>query len=91
MSCEVRVPAPLRSLTGGRGSVEVGGSTVRSVLREIEKRHAGLLDRICESGGELRSYVNIYVNDSDIRSLKGLDTEVGEGDTVFIVPAIAGG
>jgi molybdopterin synthase sulfur carrier subunit len=91
MPCEVRIPAPLRSLTCGLDRVDVGGSTVRLALRELEKRHAGLLDRICEGGGELRSYVNIYVNDIDIRSLKGLDTALGDGDTVFIVPAIAGG
>ena len=67
------------------------GSTVRSLLLELDRRYAGLLDRICEGRADLRSYVNIYINERDIRSLKGLDTVVGDGDTVFIVPAIAGG
>jgi MoaD family protein len=91
MPCEVRIPAPLQSFTGGKKSVDVKGGSVKSVLQELGARHEGLLERICESSGELRSFVNVYVNNRDIRTLDGLDTPIADGDEVFLVPAIAGG
>jgi MoaD family protein len=91
MPCEVRIPAPLRPFTGGKSRIELKEGTVRSLLQELGEGHEGVLDRICASGGELRSSVNIYVNDRDIKALSGLDTSVADGDEILIVPAIAGG
>lgn len=91
MTCVVVVPAPLRALTDGAGRVDLPGSTVRAVFDELGKMHPPLLERICEPDGGVRSFVNVYVNDLDIRNLQGLDTAVEEGDEILLVPAIAGG
>jgi molybdopterin synthase sulfur carrier subunit len=91
VSCEVRIPAPLRPFCGGEKSVDVEGDTVRSLLQELGRHHEGLLDRILGGDGELKSFVNVYVNDRDIRAFNGLDTSIADGDEIFIVPAIAGG
>lgn len=91
MPVSVRIPTPLRKLTAGASQVEAGGSSVQEVIRDLEANHPGLNERLCEENGELRRFINIYLNDEDIRFLKGLDTPVADGDTVSIVPAIAGG
>lgn len=91
VSCEVKIPAPLRPFCGGEKSVYLEGDSVRSLLQGLGRRHEGLLDRILGSDGELRSFVNVYVNDRDIRALNGLDTSTVDGDEIFLVPAIAGG
>ncbi|MGH7612117.1 MAG: ubiquitin-like small modifier protein 1 [Candidatus Dormibacteria bacterium] len=91
MSIKVRVPSPLRQLTGGASEVEVEGSTVADALGDLEKRYPGFAPRILEPGGGLRHFVNVYRNDEDIRSEGGLEATLSEGDDLSIVPAVAGG
>ncbi len=88
---KVRIPTPLRTLTGGAAEVEAGGGTVKEVLDDLEKRHPGMAQRIYDDSGELRRFVNIYVDDEDIRFVDGLSTVVKEESVVSIVPAVAGG
>ena len=87
----VRVPAPLRKLTNGSAEVHVSGVTLREVIDRLEAEYPGLKNRLCEDEGELRRFVNVFVGEEDVRFLSGLDTEVKSGQTVSIVPAIAGG
>ncbi|HMC82001.1 MAG TPA: MoaD/ThiS family protein [Candidatus Polarisedimenticolia bacterium] len=91
MSSTVRIPTPLRPLTQGKGEVQVLGRNVREALDHLEGQCAGIRARICDEKGELRRFVNLYLNDEDIRHLKGLESEVEDGDVLSIVPAIAGG
>lgn len=91
MAVKVRIPTPLQGLTGGVPEVEAEGKTVREVIDDLERRYGGIKARLCEESGEVRRFVNIFVNDEDIRFLKGLDTEVKDGDELSIIPAIAGG
>jgi molybdopterin synthase sulfur carrier subunit len=88
---KVRVPTQLRSITGGAAVVEVEGDTVGEVLANLEKAHPGMGERIFDSEGGLRRFVNVFVDDSDVRFLEGLSTPVLAGQTVSIVPAVAGG
>ncbi len=88
---KVRIPTPLRALTKNQGEVEMKGTTVAEVIDNLEASHPGVKDRLCDEQGELRRFVNIYVNEEDIRFLKGKDTSLKDGDEVSIVPAIAGG
>jgi molybdopterin synthase sulfur carrier subunit len=88
---KVRIPTPLRPLTKGQGEVEAKGDTVSEVIDNLNASHPGLKDRLCDDKGELRRFVNVYVNEEDIRFLKGKDTALKTGDEVSIVPAIAGG
>ncbi|MDB4976513.1 MAG: hypothetical protein JWN48_4854 [Myxococcaceae bacterium] len=90
MAITVRIPTPLRTLTGGADEVAIAGATVREALDNLEKKHPGLKERLLDEKG-VRRFVNIYANEEDIRFLDGLDTPVKEGDSVSIVPAIAGG
>ena len=90
MAITVRIPTPLRTLTGGADEVTAEGGTVRAVLGDLEQRHPGLEERLLDDKG-VRRHVNIYANEEDIRFLDGLDTALRDGDTVQIVPAIAGG
>ncbi len=90
MAVTVRIPTPLRTLTGGEDEVQAQGSTVRDVIEDLEKNYPGIKDRLCDDKG-VRRFVNIYANDEDIRFLENLDTALKEGDSVQIVPAIAGG
>ncbi len=91
MSVTVRVPSALRKLTHGRGELEAEGATVRDVLAHVGRENPDLLARITEEGGELRQFLNVFVNGTDIRYEKELETPVSEGDEVSIVPSIAGG
>ena len=91
MSVTVKIPTPLRPLTHGRDSVQVAGATARQVLESLEKECAGIRARVCDERGEMRRFVNLFLNDEDIRHLQGLDTLVKDGDILSIVPAIAGG
>ncbi len=91
MAVKVRIPAPLQSLTGGAAEVEAQGRTVREVIEDLERKYHGIKARLCDDAGELRRFVNIYVNDQDIRFQQGLDTELKDNDEVSIIPAIAGG
>jgi sulfur-carrier protein len=90
MAVTVRIPTPLRSLTGGEEQVSSTGATVRAVIEELEKNHPGMRDRLLDDKG-VRRFVNIYVGDEDIRFLDGLDTKLENGVEISIVPAIAGG
>ena len=90
MAIEVRIPTILRTYTDGERVVEGAGATVAEVIDQLETDHAGIKERLIE-GAEVRRFVNIYVNDEDIRFTGGLTTPVGDGDTVVILPAVAGG
>ncbi|BFU91977.1 MAG: MoaD family protein [Nitrospira sp.] len=88
---KVRIPTPLRPLTKGQGEVETKANSVVEMIEVLNSTHPGIKDRLCDETGELRRFVNIYVNEEDIRFLKGKDTSLKDGDEVSIVPAIAGG
>ncbi len=90
MAIEVRIPTILRTYTGGAKQVEGTGSTLGELIGDLEARHAGLQARLVD-GGQLRRFVNVYLNDEDVRFLSGLDTPVKDGDTVTVLPAVAGG
>ncbi|HEX3594495.1 MAG TPA: MoaD/ThiS family protein [Polyangiaceae bacterium] len=90
MAVTVRIPTPLRTLTGGEEQVQADGSTVQQVIDDLEKNHPGLRDRLLDEKG-VRRFVNIYVGDEDIRFLDGLATALKGNEEVSIVPAIAGG
>jgi sulfur-carrier protein len=90
MSTEVRIPTILRSHTDGAKVVEGKGGTLGELLDDLEGRHPGLRDRLVD-GGELRRFVNVYLNDEDVRFLGGLTTPVADGDAVTVLPAVAGG
>lgn len=91
MSVKVRIPSPLRNYTNGADVVETTGSSVGEVLGSLKSKAAGIETRLFKAEGQLNRFVNIYVNDEDIRFLKNLETPVKEGDEISIVPAIAGG
>jgi molybdopterin synthase sulfur carrier subunit len=91
VSVKVRIPTPLRKLTQDQAEVETDGSTIRDVVEDLEKQFPGFKERMCDDDGELRRFVNVYVGEEDIRFLKGLDTEIPEGELVSIIPAVAGG
>lgn len=91
MSVIVRVPTQLRSLTGGKAEVAADGGTVAAILAAVEKENPGLGERIFDENGSLRRFINVFVADEDVRFLDGLQTVVAEGQTVSIVPAVAGG
>lgn len=88
---KVRIPTPLRPLTKGQGEVETEARSVLEMIETLDSAHPGIKDRLCDETGELRRFVNIYVNEEDIRFLKGRLTSLKDGDEVSIVPAIAGG
>ena len=88
---QVRIPTPLRKYTGGAEAVQADGATVGALVADLDKRHPGIRDRICDESGAVRRFVNIFVNGEDIRFLQNLDTAVKAGDEVSVVPAIAGG
>jgi molybdopterin synthase sulfur carrier subunit len=91
MSTTVRIPTQLRSLTSGTGEISVDGSTVGEVLKALDAAHPGFNDRLFDDNGNLRRFVNVFLADEDVRFLGGLETPVGEGQTLSIVPAVAGG
>ncbi|MEA2933009.1 MAG: sulfur-carrier protein [Actinomycetota bacterium] len=87
----VRIPTQLRSLSGGEGEVKVDGTTVGQILTSLETAHPGFKARLFGEDGQLRRFVNVFVADEDVRFLQGLDTAVSDGQTVSIIPAVAGG
>jgi sulfur-carrier protein len=87
----VRIPPVLRPKTGGQPEVEAGGSNVGEVLRALTGEYPDTESQLFGEGGELNRYVNVYLNDEDVRVLDGLETSVSDGDTVVILPAMAGG
>ena len=90
MAIEVRIPTILRTYTDGAKQVEGSGSTLGELFTDLDHKHGGLRDRLVDDGG-LRRFVNVYLNDEDVRFLAGLDTPVKDGDTVTVLPAVAGG
>jgi molybdopterin synthase sulfur carrier subunit len=91
MSVPVRIPTPLRKLTQNQEIVQIEGATIRDVINNLEQRYPGLKERICDEQNNIRRFVNVFVNDEDIRFLQDAETAVKPGDEVSIVPAIAGG
>ncbi len=91
MSVTVRIPTTLRPLSGGNSTVEVDGSTLREVLDALDAAHPGFRDRLFDDEGKQRRFVNLFVADDDVRYLQGMDTPVPDGETVSIIPAVAGG
>ena len=91
MSIKVRIPTPLQKLTNNQSEVLVEAKNVDEMLAGLEKNHPGIKERLCDEAGKLRRFVNIYVNEEDIRSLQGQETALKGGDDVSIIPAIAGG
>jgi molybdopterin converting factor small subunit len=91
MSVTVRIPTQLRNLSGGAAEVAVSAGTLADVLGNLEAAHAGFAQRLFGDDGALRRFVNVFLNDEDVRFLEGLSTAVNDGDTVSIVPAVAGG
>jgi MoaD family protein len=91
MSVRVRIPTPLRPLTGGRSQVTTNGTTVAEVIGELAAEAPELRAQLLSDDGRLRSFVNLYLNGEDVRSRSGLDTALADGDEIAIVPAIAGG
>jgi sulfur-carrier protein len=90
MTIKVRIPTPLRTLTGGHDEVQAEGATVRDVFEHLEASYPGIKDRVCDEKG-VRRFVNVFLNEEDIRFLDGLESAVKAGDSVEIIPAIAGG
>ncbi|HEY3198362.1 MAG TPA: MoaD/ThiS family protein [Nitrospirales bacterium] len=88
---KVRIPTPLRPLTGGQGEVETHASDILSMIDSLNGQFPGLKSRICDDTGEIRRFVNIYLNEEDIRFMEGKNTLLKDGDQISIVPAIAGG
>ena len=91
MSVTVRIPTTLRPLSGGASTVQVEGSTLAEVLSALNSAHPGFSDRLFDQEGKLHKFVNVFVADDDVRYLDGLNTKVPSGETVSIIPAVAGG
>jgi molybdopterin synthase sulfur carrier subunit len=91
MTVTVQVPTPLRKLTNNQAEVDIQADTIGELVEGLEEAYNGIGEKLVDEAGEIRRYVNIYVNDEDIRFLDGVDTFLSEGDNVSIVPAIAGG
>jgi len=87
----VRIPTQLRTLTAGQGTATVDGSTVGEVLKALDAAHPGIAERLFDDTGALRRFVNVFVADDDVRFLQALATPVPDGETVSIIPAVAGG
>lgn len=91
MSVKVRIPTPLMKLTNNQAEVDAEGGTIEEMFNNLESQFGGIKERICEENGSPRRFINIYVNEEDIRFLEGEKTPIKDGDEVSIIPAIAGG
>ena len=91
MAVTVRIPTPLQKLTSDLAEVHAEGGTIREIVQYLESQYPGIKDRLCDESGQLRRFVNVYLNEEDIRFMQNEDTPVGDGAEVSIVPAIAGG
>lgn len=91
MGVLVRIPSPLRKITGELSEVECSGDTVKAIIEDLEARYPGVKDRLCDDGGEIRRFINIFVGEEDIRFLDGVNTTVSADQEISIIPAIAGG
>lgn len=91
MSISVRIPTPLRRVTNGVDKVDAEGDTLDQIIDSLDSQYPGIKGRLCDEDGELRNFVNVYVNGEDVRFMQGLATATKSGDEVSIVPAVAGG
>lgn len=91
MAVKVRIPTPLQKLTSNQAEVMSEAKSINQMLDELEKKHPGIKERLCDESGKLRRFVNVYVNEEDIRFMQGQDTALKDGDDISIIPAIAGG
>ena len=91
MSIVVRIPTPLRRLTEGQDKVDVVGDSLGGVIDAMNEQYPGIRERICDDQGQLRNFVNVYINGEDVRFLQGLETATTDGDEISVVPAVAGG
>ena len=91
MSLTIRIPTQLRTFTGGSGEVQVEAASVGDALKALDAAHPGLADRLFDDSGQLRRFVNVFLADEDVRFLEGLATPTADGQTLSIVPAVAGG
>lgn len=87
----IHIPSPLRRYTNGQNKVETNGSNIRELIDNLEAQYPGVKTRLCDDNGQIKRYVNIFVNDEEIRTLQGPDTTVADKDKVSIIPAMAGG
>lgn len=91
MAITVRIPQPLRNLTGDKSTVETRGSSLAEAIADLEANFPGVRERVMDDSGELRRFVNIYINGDDVRFMEGLKSPIKDGDEISIVPAVAGG
>ena len=91
MAITVRIPTPLRRLTQNLAEVEIEGDNIHAIIENLNSDYPGMKERLCDEGGNIRRFVNIYLNDEDIRFLDGKETPVSDGAEISIIPAIAGG
>lgn len=91
MSVTVRIPTPLRKITGEKDVVSAGGDDLAALIADLESNYPGMKDRLVDEGGEIRRFVNVFINGEDVRFLDGLGTAINTGDEISIVPAVAGG
>lgn len=91
MSVTIRIPTPLRKLTGDAEEVRADAATLRDLLAALERQYPGMKDRLCDESGEVRRFINIFVNEEDVRFMDGQNTKFKDGDIISIVPAVAGG
>ncbi len=91
MGIKVRIPTPLRKLTNGESEGEANGADISQLIDDLEKNYPGIKGKLCDDNGAVRKFLNIYLNDDDIRFMDSLATEVRDGDNVSLIPAIAGG
>jgi len=87
----VRIPSPLRKYTNSQSKVQANGATINEVIEDLETQYPGVKSRLCDDSGQIKRYVNVFINGDEIRTLQGADTSVAENDEVSIVPAMAGG
>ena len=91
MAITVRIPTPLRRVTDGQDKVDTNGATLREIIDSMESQFPGIKERLCDENGDLRNFVNVFVNGEDVRFMDGIDSATGDGDEISIVPAVAGG
>ena len=91
MATIVRIPTPLRRVTNGQDKVDAEGATLREIIESMESQFPGIKARICDDDGNLRNFVNVFVNGEDVRFMDGVDSSTSDGDEISIVPAVAGG
>ena len=91
MSVKVRIPTPLQKLTAGQAEVQIEATTVQNLMTALEAKYPGMKERLCDESGKIRRFVNVYVNEEDIRFLAQENSQLKAGDDISIVPAIAGG